>query len=113
MGRKTSTVVTIDGQRYRMTPIDERHEEQAAQWARANMRVIATRVPNEVYAALQAVCRSEGRTVYEFLQTLVAQRLTSETTVQRNHAEWVRLRLAHGGRVAARRRKEGRKQTTS
>lgn len=113
MGRKTSTVVIIDGQRYRMTPIDERHEEQAARWARANMRVIATRVPNEVHAALQAVCQQEGRTVYEFLQSLVAQRLTAETTVQHNRTEWTKLRLAHGGRVAARRRKEARKQTTS
>lgn len=82
MARKVSTITIIDGKRYRLTPIDERHEEQAANWTKTNMHMIATRVNNENYNAIKAICMKEKRTIYELLQALVTEWLATETLKQ-------------------------------
>lgn len=92
MARPPSKIMTINGKEYRVTPYDPRHEERCAHWNRKHMRVISTRVPREVYAALEDVCDRERTTVYALMQTLVAQRLQAANKSVPYHSEWLKTR---------------------
>lgn len=69
-----------DGRRYRITPIDDRHEIMKRMWDREHMIVVSTKIDRELYLKYKAILTSGDCTIYEDLQRYIE-------TVVRLHRE--------------------------
>lgn len=81
--RPTSRVIRGEnGLRYRITPIDDRHEIAKRIWDREHMIVISTKIDRDMYRRYREILDDGGCTIYEDLRQYVE-------TVVRLHEEEV------------------------
>lgn len=79
--RPTSRVITSgNGRRFRVTPIDDRHEIAKRIWDREHMIVVSTKIDRDLYRQYREILDGGRCTIYEDLRQYIE-------TVVRLHKE--------------------------
>lgn len=104
MSRKPSQIVTISGKQYRLTPIDDRAEEQRRAWDSDHLRTVSTRIPADAAAALERMCRDRRTTPYAWLRGQILAVLGPEIVAESQRRAWIHDRQVYGGMIHGRSR---------
>lgn len=92
MAQELSRLIKISGKMYRVTPYRPNDAKNRKEWNKTHMKTVSTRVSMEEAKALAIRCKQDGTSTYAWLQTIVAQRVSTDIAAEKQRQEWRDIR---------------------